>query len=202
LTNEFDINSEEDRVAVHEAGHAVCGYILGGTIHWIAIGTVGVEKYADENTDTMGSTRCEFAKPWLTREMTNDEATIARLVFCANSIRQAYAGVIAEEIVFGRWPTEGHAGDFALITTLFQQAFASCYLNFNNAIANPFDMYLQSQTRLLLSDTAVINAVKKIALVLRERKRIEGEEAISLLKSALPQINLRNHRKTTHATVE
>jgi hypothetical protein len=178
-------DAEAERIAVHEAGHAVCGVVLGGTLAWVAIGQVGLGDFPEENEDTLGSTKCDFPKPWLSGTMNKTEETSARIEFCAKSICQTYAGVLAEEIVLGKWPDEGHSGDFDRINFFIKTILTLHSLPYTSENSYAIDLTLRQQTQHLLSTPVTKNAIRILADALRQRKRIESAEASEIIRTAL-----------------
>ena len=178
-------DEEADHISVHEAGHAVCGLLLGGTLGWVALGEVGLDDYPDDNEDTRGSTRCDFPKPWQSCIMSADEEIVARIEFCRQNICQAYAGFIAEEIVFGECPNEGHRGDFDRINFFIKAMLACRLVPYTTENSYAVNIDLRSQTQDMLSTPTAKNAIIILAAALRQQSRIQGKEASKIIQTAL-----------------
>jgi len=180
--------TEQERIAVHEAGHVVCSYLLGGTVIRVTLGKVGVEVYAQETENTCASSHCEFEKPIFSEMKDVEEYRFKLYQFWKNMLCQLYSGYIAEVVVYQEFPNEGHVGDFQKTEEFIPYYMATLNpepIQYSSQQEQAHKNWLLQQTRDLLNAPKNRYAILELAQVLLKRKHLEGVEATEIIRAAL-----------------
>jgi peptidase M41-like protein len=91
---------EQERIAHHEAGHAVASIVLGGTFRFVTI---------EPKPGALGEVR---HRPWGKKFQPEVEVTSRIRTQVENAIKSSLAGTYAEKLFTGRWDHHGATVDY------------------------------------------------------------------------------------------
>ena len=166
-----------ERVAYHEAGHAVAKHHFGEPIKSVRLKS----NWIDDPDDSVGVITPDENKDQSDNQLRDQELSLENLQFkLENSAVMAMAGLVAEHIYDGSpetLQTAGGGGDLEAIQKLFQETI-NCNLTFQQITV----LYSPPTMELLKEKW---QAVQALARVLLDSEFLSGEEVVRVIETNL-----------------
>ncbi|HEV2448731.1 MAG TPA: hypothetical protein VGS58_22515 [Candidatus Sulfopaludibacter sp.] len=163
-------------IAVHEAGHAIAGYLLGARVELIDIGCV-------RDRETVGETRTRL--PLEDREDRLRAPISEQALYHRAVITKAYAGIAAEDLVFGG-VSSGYNDDMRAIAGHLRVLQAEFGIDTDH-------MHYRKRAALLLRRAH--EALVELAAELLQSVTVADDEAHSLVERACAGLDIAHPRR-------